>query len=83
MKADDRGRLEVNEHYQTSQPHIYAAGDVIGFPSLASMSMEQGRLAMCHAFGEPCNSIPELFPYGVFTIPEISVVGRRESELTE
>jgi NAD(P) transhydrogenase len=82
VTPDDRGRLKVNEHYQTSQPHIYAVGDVIGFPSLASTSMEQGRHAMCHAFGAPCHSVPELFPYGIYTIPEISTVGRNEEELT-
>ncbi len=64
-------------------PHIYAAGDVIGFPSLASTSMEQGRLASCHAFGIETRSVPELFPYGIYTIPEISTVGKTEEELTE
>lgn len=83
LDADDRGRLAVNEHYQTKVPHIYAAGDVIGFPSLASTSMEQGRLAACHAFGVPAKSVPELFPYGIYTIPEISMVGRNEEELTQ
>ena len=58
-------------------------GDVIGFPSLASTSMEQGRLAACHAFGRPGHSVPELFPYGIYTIPEISMVGRTEEELTQ
>ncbi len=79
---DERGRLKVNEHYQTNQPHIYAVGDVIGFPSLASTSMEQGRLAACHAFGQPADSVPGLFPYGIYTIPEISTVGKNEEELT-
>ncbi len=83
LKADDRGRLLVNENYQTDVPNIYAAGDVIGFPSLAATSMEQGRLASCHAFGIPANSVPELFPYGIYTIPEISIVGMTEAELTE
>lgn len=83
LDADSRGRLMVNEHYQTAVPHIYAVGDVIGFPSLASTSMEQGRLAAAHAFGIPTNSIPELFPYGIYTIPEISMVGKNEEELTE
>ena len=82
LKADDRGRLKVNEVYQTGQPHIYAAGDVIGFPSLASTSMEQGRLAACSAFGIACNSIPALFPYGIYTLPEISMVGKSEEMLT-
>jgi len=83
LSADDRGRLKVNEHYQTDAPHIYAAGDVIGFPSLASISMEQGRLAACHAFGVEAASVQELFPYGIYTIPEISMVGRTEEALTE
>jgi NAD(P) transhydrogenase len=82
VDADDRGRLKVNEHYQTSQPHIYAVGDVIGFPSLASTSMEQGRLAACHAFDVKAESVPALFPYGIYTIPEISTVGKNEEELT-
>ena len=73
----------MNESYQTEAPHVYAVGDVIGFPSLASTSMEQGRLAACHAFGIHANSAPELFPYGIYTIPEISMVGRTEGELTE
>jgi NAD(P) transhydrogenase len=80
---DERGRLRVNEHYQTNVTTIYAVGDVIGFPSLASTSMEQGRLASCHAFGIEAKSIPELFPYGIYTIPEISIVGKTEEELTE
>ncbi len=83
LKADDRERLKVNEHYQTEVPHIYAAGDVIGFPALASTAMEQGRLAVCHAFGVPTKSIPELFPFGVYSIPEISMVGKTEAQLTE
>jgi NAD(P) transhydrogenase len=64
-------------------PHIYAVGDVIGFPSLASTSMEQGRLAACQAFGIKTQSVPELFPYGIYAIPEISMVGRTEGELTQ
>jgi NAD(P) transhydrogenase len=83
LKADDRGRLKVNEHYQTEVPHVYAAGDVIGFPSLASTSLEQGRLAACHAFGVEATSTPALFPYGIYTIPEISYVGKNEEELTQ
>ena len=82
LAADDRGRLKVNGHFQTEVPHIYAVGDLIGFPSLASTSMEQGRLAACHAFGVSCKSVPELFPYGIYTIPEISMVGMTEEELT-
>ena len=83
LQSDERGLLKVNENYQTDVSHIYAVGDVIGFPSLASTSMEQGRLAACHAFGVPTQSAPELFPYGIYTIPEISTVGRNEEELTE
>ncbi|MET0620848.1 MAG: Si-specific NAD(P)(+) transhydrogenase [Thermoanaerobaculia bacterium] len=83
LSADDRGRIAVNEHFQTAVPHIYAAGDVIGFPALASTSMEQGRLASCHMFGTYCESRPESIPYGIYTIPEISMVGRTEQELTK
>ena len=83
LQSDSRGRLPVNDDYQTTVPHIYAVGDVIGFPSLASTSMEQGRLAACHAFGVETHSVPDLFPYGIYTIPEISMVGRTEEELTE
>ncbi|MDX2146629.1 MAG: Si-specific NAD(P)(+) transhydrogenase [Planctomycetota bacterium] len=82
LEADDRGRIRVNEHYQTKQPHIYAAGDVIGFPALASTSMEQGRLAACHAFGERAETVEELLPYGIYAIPEISMVGWTEEKLT-
>lgn len=82
IAPDDRGRIPVNQHYQTSVPNIYAVGDVIGFPSLASTSMEQGRLAACHAFQVPSSSVPELFPYGIYTIPEISMCGRNEEDLT-
>ncbi|MBK5291009.1 MAG: Si-specific NAD(P)(+) transhydrogenase [Acidobacteriia bacterium] len=82
LKADNRGRVQVNQYYQTNVDHIYAAGDIIGFPSLASTSMEQGRLAACHAFGVNAQSVPELFPYGIYTIPEISMVGKTEEELT-
>jgi NAD(P) transhydrogenase len=83
LRADERGRLRVNEHYQTEVPHIYAVGDVIGFPSLASTSMEQGRLASCHAFGAATHSIPELFPYGIYTVPGMSMVGKTEEQLTK
>ena len=83
LQADDRGRLKVNENFQTGVGHIYAAGDVVGFPSLASVSMEQGRLAACHAFHHPASSAPELFPYGIYAIPEISFVGKTEAQLTE
>ncbi|RMF98876.1 MAG: Si-specific NAD(P)(+) transhydrogenase [Gammaproteobacteria bacterium] len=81
LEADERGRLRVNEHYQTSVPNIYAVGDVIGFPALASTSAEQGRLAACHAFGADCTSSPEYFPFGIYAVPEISMVGKTEQEL--
>lgn len=80
--ADERGRIAVNEHYQTAIPHIYAAGDVIGFPALASTSMEQGRLAALHMFGLGGHRLREGFPYGIYTIPEISMVGPTERALT-
>ncbi|HEY0009275.1 MAG TPA: Si-specific NAD(P)(+) transhydrogenase [Tepidisphaeraceae bacterium] len=83
IEADDRQRLHVNEHYQTNVPHIYAVGDVIGFPALASTAMEQGRLAACHAYGVPTHSVPELFPLGIYAIPEISMVGKTEAQLTD
>ncbi len=83
LEPDGRGRLTVNDTYQTSVDNIYAVGDVIGFPNLASTSAEQGRLASCHAFGLPSRSVPGLFPYGIYTIPEISMVGRTEEDLTE
>jgi NAD(P) transhydrogenase len=82
LAADDRGRIEVDANYRTSVEHIYAAGDVIGFPSLAASSLEQGRLAACHAFGLAGRSMRELMPIGVYTIPEISFVGQTERELT-
>ena len=83
LDADSRGRISVNEFFQTAAENIYAVGDVIGFPSLASTSSEQGRLSACHAFGAPMESMPELFPYGIYAIPEISMVGKGEEELTE
>ena len=83
LEYDNRERLKVNEHYQTAVEHIYAAGDVIGFPALASTAMEQGRQAVCHAFGVETVSMPELFPYGIYAVPEISMVGKTERELTE
>ena len=82
LESDHRGRIPVSDTYQTRQPHIYAVGDVIGFPALASTSMEQGRMAACHMFQIPCESIPELFPYGIYSIPEMSMVGSNEEELT-
>ena len=83
LSVGDRELISVNENFQTELDHIYAVGDVIGFPSLASTSMEQGRIAYCHAFGEKAESVPNLLPYGIYTIPEISVVGQSEETLTE
>ncbi len=83
LEADSNHRLEVNQYYQTRVKHIYAAGDLIGFPSLASTSMEQGRLAARHAFGLSLSSRPDLFPFGVYAVPEMSMVGKTEEELTE
>ncbi|WP_432907050.1 Si-specific NAD(P)(+) transhydrogenase [Micromonospora matsumotoense] len=82
LEADKRGRISVDEHYRTSVEHIYAVGDVIGFPALASTSMEQGRMAAQHACGEPARELQELQPIGIYTIPEISFVGKTEEELT-
>lgn len=82
LRPDGRGKIGVNEHFQTTIPHIYAAGDVIGFPALASTSMEQGRLASCHMFDKAGKMPPNLIPYGIYTIPEISMVGHTEEQLT-
>ncbi len=83
LEADSRGRISVNENYQTAQPNIYAVGDVIGFPSLASVSMEQGRISVAHAFDRPISSNPSYFPFGIYTIPEISFIGKTEEQLTD
>jgi NAD(P) transhydrogenase len=80
---DERGRVPVDAHYRTSVENIYAVGDVIGFPALAATSMAQGRLAAYHAFGEPTTGLGGHMPIGIYTIPEISYVGRTEAELTE
>lgn len=82
ITPDSRGRIKVNEHYQTEVPNIYACGDVIGFPALASTSMEQGRIAACSIYGEACRSVPEQIPYGIYSVPEISMVGWTEEQLT-
>lgn len=81
LQADERGRIAVNEHFQTTLPHVYAAGDVIGFPALAATAVEQGRLAARHMFGVPTRPASNV-PYGIYTIPEISMVGRNEQQLT-
>jgi NAD(P) transhydrogenase len=83
LQADKRGRIEVDREFRTSVDNIYAVGDVIGFPALAATSMEQGRLAAHHACGEPADPMHELQPIGIYTIPEISYIGRTEDELTE
>jgi len=82
LGVDNRGRIKVDPAtFQTEVPHVYATGDVIGFPSLASTSLEQGRIAACHAFGEPLPPAPKFFPYGIYSVPEISTVGMSEEEV--
>ncbi|NJL18462.1 MAG: FAD-dependent oxidoreductase [Nitrospira sp.] len=81
LATDQQGQLPVNAHYQTAIPHIYAAGDVIGFPALAATAMEQGRLATCHAFQVPDAHEIKVIPYGIYSIPEVSMVGKTEDEL--
>jgi NAD(P) transhydrogenase len=83
LTADNRGRLKVNEVYQTDVPHIYAAGDVIGFPALAATSIEQGRVAASHMFHELTEAPPSLYPIGIYSIPEISMIGATEQQLTK
>lgn len=84
LEADNRGRLKVNpETFQTAVPNIYAAGDVVGFPSLASTSMEQGRIAARHAVGAPASDPPQYFPYGIYAVPEISTCGLTEQEVQQ
>ncbi len=84
IEADARGRIKVDPvTFQTQAPNIYAAGDVIGFPSLASTSMEQGRVAACHAFGMTLPATPDAFPYGIYAVPEISTVGLSEEQVRE
>jgi NAD(P) transhydrogenase len=80
--ADERGRIHVDADYRTAQPHIFAVGDVIGFPSLASVSMEQGRIAAARAFNLKIHSDPAAYPYGIYTIPQISFIGKTEEQLT-
>jgi NAD(P) transhydrogenase len=84
VAMDAKGRILVNEHFQTSAAHVYAAGDVIGSPALASVSMEQGRVAMCHAFDLAYKTrVSPLTPFGVYTIPEISMAGATEAQLSK
>ena len=82
LSADERGRIKVGEFFQTAVPSIYAVGDVIGFPALAATSMEQGRAAAHHACGEPLHAVSPLQPIGIYSLPEISFIGRTEDELT-
>jgi NAD(P) transhydrogenase len=82
LEPDDRGRVWCDENHRTWKEHIYGAGDVVGFPALASVSMEQGRRAVCHAFGLPFRGCQNM-PYGLYTIPEISMVGKNEEQLTK
>ncbi|HUL16200.1 MAG TPA: Si-specific NAD(P)(+) transhydrogenase [Terriglobales bacterium] len=82
LESDDRGRIKVDADFRTSQAHIFAVGDVIGFPSLASVSMEQGRIAAARAFGLSLESDPAGYPYGIYTIPQISFIGKTEEQLT-
>ena len=81
--ADDRGRIPVDPHFRTTVENVYAVGDVIGFPSLASTSMEQGRIAAQHAFGGQARQLATQLPLGIYTIPEISMIGPTEEELTK
>jgi NAD(P) transhydrogenase len=83
IEPDDRGRIAVDDRYRTSVPGVYAVGDVIGFPSLAATSAEQGRLAACDAFEHEAHSIGVILPVGIYTIPEISYVGSTEEQLTQ
>lgn len=84
IEPDQRGRIPVDEDFRTKTPHIFAVGDVIGFPSLASVSMEQGRIAAARAFhDDSLKSNPSYYPYGIYTIPEISFIGKTEEQLTE
>jgi len=83
LSADKRGRIKVDEFYRTAVPNIYAVGDVIGFPALAATSMEQGRLAAHHACGEPVRTAHMLQPIGIYSLPEISFIGKTEDELTQ
>ncbi|HEX19610.1 MAG TPA: Si-specific NAD(P)(+) transhydrogenase, partial [Acidiferrobacteraceae bacterium] len=81
--VNNRKNLDVDEFYRTQVPHIYAVGDLIGLPSLASTAMEQGRKAACHAFGENSRNGLQLYPLGIYTIPEISMIGKTEEQLID
>ncbi|MFT5112386.1 MAG: NAD(P) transhydrogenase [Parasphingorhabdus sp.] len=83
IEIDHRNRIKVDEYFRSSKENIYAAGDVIGFPSLASTSLEQGRIAALHALDQPVHKAPEYFPYGIYSVPEISSVGMTEESVIE
>jgi NAD(P) transhydrogenase len=84
LEADNRGRIPVDENFMTKVEHIFAVGDVVGFPALASVSMEQGRIAAARAFNDHATSSnPGFYPYGIYTIPEISFIGKTEEQLTD
>lgn len=84
LATDERGRIEIDRTtFRTRQPHIFAVGDVVGFPSLASTSMEQGRIAACHAFDAPSQAPPEFFPYGIYSVPEMSIIGMTEEQVRQ
>lgn len=83
LEADKRGRLKVDSQYRSACDHIYAVGDVIGFPALASTSMNQGRMAARHIFGKSIQEMRKFFPFGIYSVPEISMVGDNEEQLTE
>ena len=84
LHADERGKIEVDRNtFRTKQAHIFAVGDVVGFPSLASTSMEQGRIAACHAFDAPSQAPPEFFPYGIYSVPEMSIIGMTEEQVRQ
>ncbi len=83
LEADQRGRIEVDENFRTANHDVYAVGDVVGFPALASTAMNQGRMAACHLANKPMSKLREYFPFGIYSVPEISMVGDNEEELTE
>jgi NAD(P) transhydrogenase len=83
LEPDKRGRVQIDSEFRTKVPHVFAVGDVAGPPGLAATAMEQGRIAAMHAFGESIRALPELIPTGIYSVPEISYVGRTEQELTE
>ncbi|MGQ0634120.1 MAG: Si-specific NAD(P)(+) transhydrogenase [Planctomycetaceae bacterium] len=83
LPVDERGRIQADEHFQTAISNVYAAGDILGFPALASTSIEQGRVAASHMFGAPCRYELNWLPLGIYTIPEVAMVGKTEEQLAE